>query len=283
MNKQIFNEEHRELLEEKHQKTIQSIRELQEMEKYMYQNLNALSGEDSDNTGKEEQVIQRINELSQMRINLFTQLKNQYNDAATDLNDSRRSLRDQVMSVQLVEEELKQAKKNYDLLVNKKNNKVRMIEIGNYQYDRYNAHIEILKIISVTCAIVIVLSILYHGDLIPGSFVSVSIVAVVSVSIIYTLSKVVDLINRSNFVYDQYNWHTDHAELQPGYQGVLQHDKQFFDKIGQEVEGTMKKGVSDLKHASSDIGHDVTHAVGKVNITVQPTQSSSVESFSLYH
>jgi predicted DNA-binding protein (UPF0251 family) len=281
MDKQIFNEEHRELLEEKHQNTIQNIRELQEMEKYMYQNLAKLSGEGAS-ASQEDQVIARINELKQMRINLFDQLKTQYSDAAEDLNDSRRSLRDQLMSVEVVEEELNNAKKNLSTLTNNRTNKMRMVEIGTYQAERYNAHIDVLKIISFTALVVIIISAVYHRDLIPGKIATLLIVAALSVGGILTIRKVIDLMNRSNLVYDQYSWNTNHSQLQPGYQGVLKHDEIFFDRVGQELEGKMVKGESDLKHAGNVVDETITKHMTK-EVVVQPTHSTSKESFSVYH
>ena len=282
MDKQIFNEEHRELLEEKHQSTIKNIRELQEMEKYMYENLAKLTNEGGSDS-QEEQIVKRISELTQMRVNLFDSLKDQYTDAASDLNNSRRSLRDQILSVEVVEEELKETKKNYATLLNNKNNKVRMVEIGTYETERYNAHIDVLKIISLTSLIVIVLSILFHKDFIPGRIVSILLVITISIGIILAIRKIIDLANRSNMVYDQYNWNTNHSELQPGYQGVLQHDKIFFEKVGQSVEGAARKGVSQLHRAADAVNNTMTHSLNSATNGVQPSHSSTVESFTLYH
>ena len=227
--------------------------------------------------------MKRISELTQMRVNLFNSLKDQYTDAASDLNNSRRSLRDQILSVEVVEEELKQTKKNYATLLQNKNNKVRMVEIGTYQTERYNSHIDVLKIISLTSLIVIVISILYHKDFIPGNVVSVLLVAIISIGVILTVRKIVDLVNRSNMVYDQYNWNTDHTELQPGYQGILQHDKIFFEKVGESVEGAAKKGASQLHNAANAVDNTMTHSLNRATKGVQPSQSSTVESFTLYH
>ena len=157
-----------------------------------------------------------------------------------------------------------------------------MVEIGNNQSDRYNAHIGVLQIISVTCALVIGFSILYHKEIIPGNIISVLLVVTISVGIILTIRKIIDLFNRSNLVYDQYNWHTDHAELQPGYQGVFQHDKLFFERLGQEIEGTVKKGGSELKHAANVVDNTMTQNINKA-ANVQPTHSASPESFSTLH
>ena len=91
-----------------------------------------------------------------------------------------------------------------------------------------------------------------------------------------------DLYNRSNLVYDQYNWATNHDQLQPGYQGVLQHDKIFFEKLGHEVEGTAKKGASQLKNAADTTGTTMTHSLNTATGKAQPTVSTTVESYSNY-
>lgn len=281
MNKSPASESHVELLEEKHQNTIKNIRELQEMEKYMYENLERISN-NGGSVGEEDQIISRINELSQMRMNLFGQLNDQYNSATKDLNDSRHALRDQLTTIGVVEEELKNVKKKYAALMRNKNSKIRMVEIGNYQTQRYNAHIGLMKILSFTALIVIVLSALYHRDIIPGNIVSIAIVIALSIGIILFVRKVIDLTSRSNLVYDQYNWGTDHQELQPGYQGILEHDKLFFKKIGRSVEGDVKKGASSLQHAASTGASTMTHALNKPT-SAEPAQSATIEGYSTYH
>ena len=281
MNQSSPSESHVELLEEKHQNTIKNIRELQEMEKYMYENLERISN-NGGSVGEEDQIISRINEISQMRLNLFGQLNNQYNTATKDLNDSRHALRDQLTTIGVVEEELKNVKKKYGALMRNKNSKIRMVEIGNYQTQRYNAHIGLMKILSFTALIVIVLSALYHRDIIPGNIVSIAIVIALSTGIILFVRKVIDLTSRSNLVYDQYNWGTDHQELQPGYQGILEHDKLFFEKIGSSVEGDVKKGASSLQHAASTAETTISHTLNKPT-QAAPTQSTTIEGYSTYH
>lgn len=276
-----LNQEHVELLEEKHQNTLKNIKELQDMEKYMYESLAKLANE-GGSSEQEDQIIGRINELTQLRVNLFSQLKNSYTDAADELNDSRRSLRDQILAVNLVEEELKRTKNNYDVLVNNKNNKVRMVEIGNYQAQRYNAHIGVLKILSLTALVVLVLSVLYHKEILPGNLTSVLIMIAMSVGGIVVIRKVFDLMTRSNFVYDQYNWGTNHAELQPGYQGILEHDKLFFEKLGKGIENEVSSGESQLKNAAQKISSTMTEEINK-ETNVHPDNSKTSEGFSLYH
>jgi hypothetical protein len=280
MDKQTFNQEHISLLEEKHQNTIKNIQELQEMEKYMYQNLAKLTNE-GGSSSQEDEIVDRISELKQMRVNLFSQLKDNYTKSAEELNDDRRSLRDQIVAVNLVEEELERTKKNYSALVNNKNNRMRMVEIGTYQAQRYRAHIDVLKIMSITALVVIIISALYHRDFVPGNIASGLIIVALAVGGILVIRKVSDLMSRSNFVYDQYNWHTNHAELKGGYDTVYEHDKRFFEKVGESIDSSVGQGTTDIKNASDKISVTLTEKVNE-KVNVKPAESTSTEGFSLY-
>ena len=298
MNKATFNAEHQQLLEEKHQNTIKNIQELQEMEKYMYQNLESLNAGGNSTQGEEDQIVNRINELTQMRINLFTQLKQQYGSTANELNNDRKALKDQVATVGIVEDELNKAKQNYRALVNEKNNKLRMVEIGTYQSDRYSAHIGVMKIIAIASVIVLVASVLLQRGLLPGRVVSGIIIITVAVAIILVIRKVLDLSSRSNLVYDQYNWGANHSELQPGYQGVLAYDESFFKKLGGEVEHGATQAVSDVKSGVSQATSMVKSATSQISsmtdsssstsapskqVVVSPNQPKGIENFATYY
>ena len=213
MSSPTFDKEHASLLEEEHQKTIENIRQLQDMEKYMYQNLAKLTGQEGSES-QEEQIMRRIDELTQMRLNLFNQLKNEYTDATDELHESRRSLRDQVMTVKVVEDELDQTKEKYNELSRQKNNKIRMVQIGNYQAQRYSAHIDVLKMMSLTALILIGVAVIYHHNLLPGSVVGFLTIIILAVSGLLILRKILDLARRSDFVYDQYDWNTNHKKMQ---------------------------------------------------------------------
>lgn len=262
MSAQPSNAEHVSLLEEKHQSMIQNIRELQDLEKYMYDNLARLSSQEGTQN-QEDQIIQRIQELKQMRVNLFSQLKDKYSDASTDLNESRRSLRDQLMATKMVEEELEQTKKNYDTLVQNKNNKIRMVQIGDYETQRFNANIGVLKTLSISAAIVIVISILYHRDIIPGSISSMLIIAVLSVGGIMAVRDILDILSRSRFVFDQYEWTTNHKSLEAKPQDLILSEK-ISSASAPSINVTMTQSVSEPTD-------------------VQPAESSTQEGFCLYH
>ena len=298
MNKATFDQEHSQLLEEKHQTTVKNISELQEMEKYMYQNLEKLNTGGNATQVEQEQILNRINELTQMRINLFNQLKNTYTSSTEELNDSRHALADQITLVGVIEEELNKTKANYKNLLNDKNNKLRMVEIGTYQAQRYSAHVGVMKIVATCSLIVLIFSVLYKKDLLPSSITTGGIITTAAVGLILIIRKVIDLSRRSNFVYDQYTWPTNQAALQPGYQTVIQHDEKFFGKVGSEAQSGISSVYSDTttalskaKSLATSAGSSITSMADNVTTTaapkkqtlVSPSPPAGIENFANYY
>jgi len=240
MSNSEFNKNHAMMLTEKHQDLIKNIKELQEIEKYMFQNLQKVKGVSSE-SGDQDEIINKINELSDMRIGLFNQLKNMYTENQGELDSTRRQLASEMSVVGVVESELNRLKENISSLESEKNNKIRMVEIGNYESDRYNAHIQLMKILA-GAAIVIFLS----SWLLQNKFISPNIsVAIILLVGLYTFVKLVymmyDMYRRNSFDYNKYDFPMDKAELQPGYESVFEHDKKFFRKLTSDITGRLDK------------------------------------------
>ncbi len=230
-----FKAEHLTLLEEKHMDTINNIKKLQDLEKYMFQNLEKINNQDSSDIHQQQQIISRINELSGMRTGLFNQLKNMYSGTQTELNDQRTMLADQITLVGIVENELNKAKQNLTALTNDKNNKLRLVEIGNYESSRYKAHIGIMQIIAVSSLILLAISFLLQSGYLPSNISSALILITLFIAIVLVLNRVFDIMSRSNLDFDKYNFYYDKAQMQPGYETVIEHDRKFFHKLGGQL------------------------------------------------
>ena len=82
-----------------------------------------------------------------------------------------------------------------------------MVEIGNYEFERYNAHMVLMQIISFTFIIFIILHFLSKLSWlpIPELFFQITTLFVAIVSIILIVRKIYDLKQRSNQNYLQYD------------------------------------------------------------------------------
>ena len=126
---------------------IENIKSLQTTEIKLYDRLESttLSYE------QKQEIIDKINQISQMRINLYANLKDMYSYYQQDVSGSRNAMNDQLVSLDLIENELNGSKRRLNLLEAQKNNKIRLVEINTYYGKKYNAHKEIMQIIVIVC------------------------------------------------------------------------------------------------------------------------------------
>ena len=86
--------------------TIKNIKDLQELEKYMFQNLQSLNKSSAGSVQESDIIKKRIEELSAMRVALFSQLKTMYKDQQQQTATSRSNLADQLTMTSVIDNEL---------------------------------------------------------------------------------------------------------------------------------------------------------------------------------
>jgi hypothetical protein len=188
--------------------TIKNIRELQRMEKSLYRKLDTSVAGNAVSKSEARRIINRINELSTLRQNLFKNLKNMYSLLRTNVSSSRQNLVNDLTNLGIVESELNNAKNQIEVLQTEKNNKLRMVEINKYYSLNYQNHSDIMKIIIVTCIPIIIVAALGNKELIPSWLSTLLISVCLGIGLIMMFFKVKDLTFRDNMNYDAYNWGT---------------------------------------------------------------------------
>ena len=228
-------------LEAKHAETIQNIEKLQELEKYMFQNLQKMSPGGGQSAMEQEAIVNKISELKTIRTDLLGQLSSMYRNKQTELNSERVDLSDKIAQVGIVESELARARKNIGMMEDDRNNKLRMAQLYEYERKRYGAYTDVMKIIVYVCLVVLALTLLIKYNPIPfipthvySLLLSLSIV----VGVVLVIRKVLDINSRNNLNFDQYDFYFDPSTVQPGYETVYQHDVGFFKKLENEVESS---------------------------------------------
>ena len=228
-------------LEAKHNETIQNIEKLQELEKYMFQNLQRMSPGGGQSAMEQEAVINKINELKTIRTDLLGQLTSMYKEKQADLNSERIDLSDKITQVGIVESELARARKNIGMMEEDRNNKLRMTQLYENERKKYGAYTGVMRIIVYACLIILALSILIKYNpipIIPAHVYTMLITLTIVVSIVLVIRKVYDISSRSSLNFDQYDFYFDPATAQPGYESVYQHDLGFFRKLGEQIESS---------------------------------------------
>jgi len=174
-------------LAEKHENTIKQIKELQELERYMFANLQGINKSSPDANEQEERIRRRIKELVTIRQNLFAKLRGMYTSTQINVTRSREDLADQIAVGKTMEDELKNTEEQLEVLRAERANKMKMVEIGQYEYERYNELRGIMKNIVYGIFIVLIISFLMRQPWFPR-IVGVALIALVIAGTIITVA-----------------------------------------------------------------------------------------------
>ena len=117
---------------------------------------------------------------------------------------SRGDLADQLAVVEIVEKELSGAKANLNQLIQERDNKLRMVQIGEYTTARYTSHKNILKKVVYGIVVVILITMLMSFDWFPKMVGTVGIFIVIAITLAFIASDLLDNFNRSNLVWSQF-------------------------------------------------------------------------------
>lgn len=192
-------------LQEKNQQVLNNISQLQTQEKELY---NSLDNE-SLISDQKQQIIDKINEISQMRINMYASLKDMYSYYQRNVSNSGTTLLQQIEAVDILENELNKSNIKLNLLEDEKNNTLRLVQINTYYGKRYNTLSKLMKTIVIMCIPLIILAVLANkGILPPNLYVFTSGLVLVIGCVILGL-QIIDISNRSNMNWDEYNWYFD--------------------------------------------------------------------------
>jgi hypothetical protein len=194
--------------EETNDQLVTDIQSLQTMEQELFSSL-----ENNPNLTNEQQqkIVEKMNQLSDMRINLYQTLSGVNNYYQNALSSSQGTLKEQTNAIYIVESELNQSKRRLDLLNQEKNNKIRLVEINNYYGDKYAEHGNLMKIIILTLVPIIILALLNNKGILPDSIYYGLTVIIAFIGGYFFWLRFGSIITRDNMDYQTYDWYFDPA------------------------------------------------------------------------
>jgi len=271
--KNQFQEQQPQLLNTKHQNTIKDIQKLQEIEKYMFNNLQSLSKSSSGDLQKSNVIKSRLNELSTMRLGLFNQLKNMYQDGQSETSNSRNNLADQITMVKVIDNELSNAKNELKALEDERKNKKRLVELTDYEYDRYKSHKNILKIIAYGALACLLIVILMKQPWFPAT-IGVGLLCLVIVATIVTIAgRLLDNFGKTNYNYNKYRWGKKgcpNGDCGGGGKDSEEWDwSKMFSNACDDISNTYEKGKDALLNTKSKV-----ESIAKINTALEVEEGS---------
>jgi hypothetical protein len=185
---------------------LNDIESLQQLEQPL---LNSLETNPNLTPEEQQKIIEKMNQISNMRINLYETTGNVNTFFQNALTSSVGSLKEQVIAISIVENELNQAKKRLELLESERNNKIRLVEINNYYGDKYAEHSQIMKIVIFTLIPVIILVVLNNKGFLPSAVYSGLLIIISAIGSYFFWIRLASIISRDNMNYQEYNWYFD--------------------------------------------------------------------------
>jgi uncharacterized membrane protein YqaE (UPF0057 family) len=189
---------------------LNDIQSLQDIEQQLFTSL-----EENQNLTPDQQkeIVQKINDISTMRINLYKTLNNLNNYFQNTLSISQGTLSEQVSTISIVENELNQNKEKLKLLQQEKSNKIRLIEINNYFGEKYAEHGNLMKIIIAILLPTLILAILNQKGILPNTvyYILLSLIAIVGFYFLWM--RIISIWRRDNMNYQEYDWAFDPSNV----------------------------------------------------------------------
>lgn len=214
-----------DVLKRRHSNLVANIKDLQNFERKQFNKLQALQ---TSKVSPEDQstIITEINQISSLRQKLFTELKLLLTQEQCSLSNDRYDLADQLSMLEITEQEMNNMKNSSGSLKQAHDDKLRMVEITNYEVARYNSHKTIFKNIAF-CSLGVLISV-YLIKKGYKTFGTAGIVISIAAAVMLTSSKIYDNWHRNQMNWNRYNWNFNKAQLGKGYETVFQHDKNAF-------------------------------------------------------
>jgi len=185
---------------------LTDIQSLQKMEQDLF---NSLETNANLTTQQKEKIIEKMNRLTNMRINLYQTLSGVNNFYGKALQSSVGALDQQSAAIGIIESELNNSKKRLHLLEAEKNNKIRLVQINDYYGDKYAEHSQLMKIIIFTLVPIIILAFLNSKGILPSFIYNILLAIIVFIGAYYMWTCYASIIMRDNMNYQEYDFYFD--------------------------------------------------------------------------
>ena len=178
---------------------------LQSTIKYNIAEIDSLEGSTNSNDVARIQKLTDENKQLQYGIDQIHSNTTDYNDKIDIINDLT------MYTSSIINDESELTSERLAKMKNESSNKMRMVEINNYYANKYNDQSEIMKIIIVTCVIVLILW--YINTMVQSSIFYVLIAIVVAIGSIVIFWKSYYLMLRNNIDYNQFDFDVKSSKL----------------------------------------------------------------------
>jgi hypothetical protein len=269
---------------------LQDIESFQKEEGKILNKMQQLVSETPQTTSTSQKLRElelQIKPIQNSRMRLLKQLTYVASSSQCSLSGDRRALQDQLAMLMIAEDQIKMMETQTQQLINSKNNKHRMVQITNYENDRFASHASIFKTIAF-CSLFVLGGIFINSrgwDYIGNTIIIFSI----AVATFLTVNSIWWNYWRSSMDWNQFEWPSNiHGRKNTS---VWQVDRRFFEKgYNSAVNttddlGSRASSEYDKMDSSKDFGHfknDLSKAL-TTNSTSPKKMLSNSDAFSTFN
>jgi len=200
-------------MQSRNEQTLSDIQGLQDIEKGLFTTLEAGLANDKITEDEKLKIINKINDISNMRVNLYKNLNGMYGFLKNNIYSTRDTIAEQTSAIEIVENELNEAKGRLKVVQQDNNNKIRLVEINTYYGDKYSDYAGTMKALVILCIPIFILTLLLNNNIIPSKVYVGLLVIIGIIGIFYIGKRILQSLSKDNMNYDQYNWNTQRSNL----------------------------------------------------------------------
>lgn len=195
-------------LQERNQQVLSDISQLQATEQSLYGSLSnaGLS------TEQKQKTLEEIGQISQMRLNMYENLRDMSVYYQDNVSDSRDTLAQQLVALRIVDTQLAENKAKMEAIESQKVDTLRLVEVNTYYSEYYATYKNMMITIIFICVPIIILSTLTRSGIIPQGLFGLLVAIIMIIGIVVLGRQIIDLSNRSNMVWDEYDWSFNTSE-----------------------------------------------------------------------
>jgi len=193
-------------VEEDSTELVSDIQNLQNIELDLFDTLEKGIANNTLSADDKTKLIDQISQVSGMRVNLFTSLNNINTHYQSTVTNSGNVISQQIGALNVVENELNEAKLRLKAIEEDRNSKLRLVEINTYYGEKYADHTNIMKTVVYFCIPIILLTILANMGILPRFIYNILLIILIVWAIINLGVKLIYAMSHDNMNYQEYVW-----------------------------------------------------------------------------
>ena len=193
-------------IEENSTELIGDIQNLQNIELDLFNTLEKGIANNTLTADDKTTIVDQINKVSEMRIKSFANLNTMNLNYQDGVASASNVITHQISALNVVENELNDAKNRLKIINEERNSKLRLVEINTYYGEKYANHTSIMKTVVYFCIPIILLTILANMNIIPSIIYTALIIIIAVWAIVAIGSKLIYSMSHDNMNYQEYTW-----------------------------------------------------------------------------